>query len=94
MAQEEEGITVQQAFDQLDQDQDGLINAQELAVLLPQVIQAQVTEDDCENLINQVAVDGGGKISYQQFEILVNSLQQEPGQEEEEQEELVKYLNL
>lgn len=86
MAQEEEVMTVQQAFDQLDQDQDGLIGAHELADLLPRVVNVQVTEADCENLINQIAVEGGGKISYEQFESLVINLQAQDDEEEQEEQ--------
>lgn len=87
---EEEQRTAEDVFKELDDDNDGLINANQLLQLLPQCIDlGEINEETCENLISQVPNENG-KINYESFVNLLNALQnQQQENEEEEQEEVI-----
>lgn len=89
--EEQEGKTVEDVFNELDEDKDGRINADQLLILLPQCLEIQdLDKAACDNLISQVE-NKDGAIDYENFMNLLNALQnpQNEGEEEEEEEEQI-----
>lgn len=86
--EEQEGRTVQDVFNELDDDKDGRINAKQLEKLLPQCIDMKDCDENiCNELIAQVPNENM-TIDYEGFINLLTALQnQQQENEEEEMEE-------
>lgn len=70
------------AFEMFDKDKDGSITAKELAMVMKSLNQ-EPTDADVEEMINEVDVNGNGKIEYEEFVIMMNKRIKETDTEEE-----------
>ena len=92
---QEEGISLQQAFDMVDEDKDGRITVLELQKLFADSMDQKFGEEDCINWIEQFAPGENGMMNFEQFEKLIEALQNDqPGSEGEQQPVKKHYLIL
>jgi calmodulin len=70
------------AFEMFDKDKDGTITAKELANVMRSLNQ-EPTEQELNEMINEVDVDGNGRIDFDEFVSLMNRRSRETDTEEE-----------
>ncbi len=70
------------AFEMFDRDKDGTITAKELANVMRSLNQ-EPTEQELFEMINEVDVDGNGRIDFEEFVTLMNRRSKETDTEDE-----------
>jgi calmodulin len=70
------------AFEMFDKDKDGTITAKELANVMRSLNQ-EPTEQELNDMINEVDIDGNGRIDFEEFVALMNRRSKETDTEEE-----------
>lgn len=70
------------AFEMFDKDKDGTITAKELLNVMRSLNQ-EPTEQELNEMINEVDVDGNGRIDFEEFVSLMNRRSKETDTEEE-----------
>ena len=79
------------AFDSVDTDNSGEIDAKELGKIMSQLAKETNTEapspDEVKEVLEALDEDRSGKISYEEFKVLIREVLQNMMEEEEEAEE-------
>lgn len=70
------------AFDMFDKDRDGSITAKELGNIIKSLNQ-HTSDIEIQEMINEVDIDGNGKIDFEEFVSLMNRRMKETDTEEE-----------
>jgi len=71
-----------EAFDMFDKDRDGSITAKELTNVMKS-LNHQTSDLEIQEMINEVDIDGNGKIDFEEFVSLMNRRTKETDTEEE-----------
>jgi calmodulin len=70
------------AFEMFDKDKDGTITAKELANVMRSLNQ-EPTEQELNDMINEVDIDGNGRVDFEEFVALMNRRSKETDTEDE-----------
>ena len=82
MMQESKLREFREAFDMFDKDRDGSITAKELTNVMKS-LNHQTSDLEIQEMINEVDIDGNGKIDFEEFVSLMNRRTKETDTEEE-----------